>query len=93
MNFEWDPRKAVRNLRKHGVSFGEAATVFSDDMSITNYDPDHSKTEERYITVGWSNRGKLLIVAHADRSNQIRIISARELTPTERKAYEEETSQ
>lgn len=92
MNFEWDPRKADRNLRKHGVSFSEAATVFSDDLSLTNYDPDHSKAEDRFITVGWSNRGRLLIVAHSDRNNQIRIISVRELTPTERKAYEEETS-
>ncbi len=93
MNFEWDPQKAARNPRKHGVSFSEAATVFSDDLSITNYDPDHSKIEDRYITVGWSSRHRLLMVAHADRNNRIRIISARELTSTERKTYEEETSQ
>lgn len=90
MIFEWDPRKAQANLRKHDVSFPEAGTVFGDDSAVTVPDPDHSDTEDRYITIGWSNRGRLLIVAHTDRDNRIRIISARELTPRERKAYEEE---
>jgi uncharacterized DUF497 family protein len=90
MDFEWDPRKAEINLRKHGVSFTEAGTVFGDDLAITVPDPDHSKKEERFITIGWSNRRRLLMVSHTDRDDRIRIISARELTRNERKAYEEE---
>ncbi len=90
MNFEWNPRKAELNLRKHRVSFAEATTVFGDELAITIPDPDHSIGEDRYITIGWSNRRKLLMVAHADRGNRIRIISARELTRREQKAYEEE---
>jgi hypothetical protein len=90
MNFEWDPQKAERNLSKHRVSFAEASTVFGDDLTITIPDPDHSIDEERYITIGWSNRHRLLMVAHADRGNRIRIISARELTRREQKAYYEE---
>ena len=90
MNFEWDPRKAEINLRKHDVSFTEAGTVFGDDLAITVPDPDHSIDEDRYITIGWSNRRRLLMVSHIDRGDRIRIISARELTPGERKAYEKE---
>jgi len=90
MDFEWDPRKAESNLRKHGVSFTEAGTVFGDDLAITVPDPDHSKDEDRCITIGWSNHHRLLMVSHADRKDRIRIISARELTRNERKAYEEE---
>ncbi len=90
MDFEWDPRKAEINLRKHGVSFTEAGTVFGDDLAITVPDPDHSDDENRYIAIGWSNRRRLLIVAHTDRGDRIRIISARELTKAERKEYEEE---
>ena len=83
--------KQSRNqLRKHGVSFLEAGTIFGDDLAITVPDPDHSDDEERFITIGWSNRHRLLMVSHADRGDQIRIISARELTSAERKAYEEE---
>jgi len=89
MNFEWDPRKAETNLRKHGISFTEAGTVFGDDLAITVPDPDHSANEERYITIGWSNRGRLLMVSHTERNDKTRIISARELTPRERKTYEE----
>lgn len=92
MNFEWDPHKAELNLRKHGVSFREAATVFGDHLSATAYDPDHSEGEDRYITVGWSNRRKLLIISHTERNDRIRIISARELTRAEQKEYEEETN-
>ena len=91
MEFEWDPRKAEINLRKHGVSFTEAGTVFGEDLSITVTDPDHSNDEERYITIGWSNRPRLLMVSHADRGDKVRLISARELTKAERKAYEETT--
>ena len=92
MNFEWDPQKAKINLRKHRVSFTEAGTVFGDELSITVPDPDHSKNEDRYITIGWSSRGRLLMVSHTDRGEYIRIISARKLTSRERKAYEEENS-
>ena len=88
MEFEWDVRKAAVNLRKHGVSFQEAATVFGDFLSTTARDPDHSSGEERYITVGFSNLGRLLMVAHAERTDRIRIISARTLTPSEKRAYE-----
>ena len=91
MEFEWDPKKATQNLRKHGVSFHEAATVFGDLLGTTVPDPDHSLTEERYIIVGMSDRQRLVIVAYTERDDRIRIISARELTRTEREVYEEET--
>ena len=90
MDFEWNPRKAEINLRKHGVSFPEAGTVFGDDLAVTVPDPDHSDDEARFITIGWSNRRRLLMVSHIDRGDRNRIISARELTRAERKAYEEE---
>ena len=91
MDFEWDPPQAANNLRKHGVSFHEAATVFGDPLSITVPDPDHSLDEARYLIVGTSERGRFLIVAHTERSDHVRIISARQLTPNERRAYEEGT--
>ena len=91
MNFEWDPEKAARNLAKHGVSFEEAATVFGDPLSTTYYDPAHSVGESRYVTVGISRSGRLLIVAHTDRGENIRIISARQTTRRERKQHEEDT--
>jgi uncharacterized DUF497 family protein len=90
LEFEWDPKKAAHNLKKHQVSFTEAATVLKDRLSITMYDPDHSMDEDRYITIGWSCRHRLLMVSHTDRGDRIRIISARELTRSEREAYEEE---
>lgn len=89
MEFEWDSRKARTNHRKHRVSFEEAAMVFSDILSFTYADEAHSTAERRYATLGISNRGRLLVVAHTMRSERIRIISAREATPTERKWYEE----
>ena len=89
MEFEWNLRKAAENLRKHKVSFNEAATVFGDFLSATASDPEHSVEERRYITIGLSNRGRLLMVAHAEYHERIRIISARPLTRSERKAYEE----
>jgi len=89
MEFEWDARKAVSNLRKHGVSFGEAATVFNDLLSVRVRDPDHSTHENRQIIVGISARLRLLMVAFTERGDKIRIISARELTRSEREAYEE----
>lgn len=91
IDFEWDEEKAILNLRKHGVSFEEAATVFRDDLSVTVPDPDHSAAEERFITVGVSSQDRVLLVAHVERGDRIRIISARELTPRERKQYEEES--
>jgi uncharacterized DUF497 family protein len=89
MEFAWDPNKTTSNLRRHNVSFGEAATVFSDPLSTTVPDPDHSLGEDRYITIGMSYRGRLLIVAHTEHGDRIRIISARELTRRERTQYEE----
>lgn len=91
MEFEWDPKKAAKNLRKHRVSFNEAATVFGDILGTTMPDPDHSLVEDRYITVGMSSRRRLVMVAHTERGERVRIISARELTQAEREAYEEET--
>jgi uncharacterized DUF497 family protein len=88
MEFEWDPAKAARNLRKHKVSFHEASTVFGDTLSMTVADPDHSFDEKRYITIGRSDRNRLLMVAHAARQERVRIISARTLTRRERIAYE-----
>ena len=89
VNFEWDPGKARQNRRKHRVSFQEAASVFGDPLAITYSDPDHSLVEQRFITVGMSSAGRVLIVAHADREANIRIISARKTTQRERKHYEE----
>ncbi len=89
VNFEWDPGKARRNRRKHRVSFQEAASVFGDPLAITYPDPDHSTAEQRFITVGMSSAGRVLIVAHADRNENVRIISARKTTRRERKQYEE----
>lgn len=89
MEFEWDPEKAANNIRKHKVSFAEAATVLGDSLALTAPDPDHSEDEDRSITVGKSVRGRLLLVAHTERGERIRIISARELTRTEREDYEE----
>ncbi len=88
MIFEWDPKKAEQNLKKHEIDFVEAATVFSDPLSVTYSDPDHSITETRYIIIGMSRRSRLLIVAHTDRDGRTRIISARETTRHERKLYE-----
>jgi uncharacterized DUF497 family protein len=86
---EWDSRKAARNLRKHGVSFEEAATVFLDPLSITGNDPDHSLDEARFVTFGLSSSGRLLVVAHSERADTIRIITARKATRAERDLYEE----
>jgi len=88
MQFEWDPGKAERNLNKHGISFEEAVTVFYDPLSATFDDPDHSVGEARFITVGLSSRGRLIVVAHAERGEVLRIISARLASPRERKKHE-----
>lgn len=89
MKYEWDENKAVKNLAKHGVSFTEAKTIFDDPMYVDFYDLDHSEDEERYLIVGESNRGRLLIVSYTERKESIRSISAREVTKSEREAYEE----
>ena len=81
MEFEWDSGKAATNLRKQAVSFPEAATVLTDRLSVTVPDPDHSEGEDRYITIGTSGRGRLLIVAHAERGDRIRIIGAPGINP------------
>jgi hypothetical protein len=89
MKFEWDPKKARSNFRKHKVSFEEAVTALSDPMAVTGADPDHSIDEFRYITFGISERGRLLGVAHCEHGETIRIISARPAQKGERKIYEE----
>ena len=88
MQFEWDPRRARLNQRKHGVSFEEAVTVFYDPLSATLDDADHSVGEQRLITVGFSSRGRLLFVSHTERGKALRIISARPATAYERKRHE-----
>lgn len=89
MHFEWDPKKAALNQRKHGVTFEEATSTLRDVFSATTRDPDHSEDEERYITFGISSQGRLLAVAHTESGDSIRIISARLATNTERQIYEE----
>ena len=89
MEFEWDAAKNASNLRKHGVSFDEAASVFLDPLAATGPDPDHSSSETRYVTFGMSSIGRLLAVSHTYRPGAIRIISARRVTRMERKIYEE----
>jgi uncharacterized protein len=89
MEFEWNPEKAAINLEKHDISFPEASTVFEDALSVTFPDPDHSIGEERYVIIGMSNLGRLLIVSHTDRESRIRIISARLANRQEKRFYEE----
>jgi len=89
LQFVWDPRKAAENLSRHGVPFHEAATVFDDPLALTYPDPDHSEDESRYLTFGISADGRLLVVAHTEGRDTIRIISSRRATRNERKIYEE----
>ncbi len=89
IRFEWDRQKAEANLRKHGVSFSEASTVFKDRLSFTVEDREHSEGEERFWTIGVSDRGRLVRVWHTERDDVIRIIGARIPTPHERRQYEE----
>ena len=88
MEFEWDPEKAKKNHKKHGVHFEEASTVFYDALSATFDDRDHSIGEHRLITVGFSSIGRLLVVSHTERGKTIRIISARPATARERTRHE-----
>jgi uncharacterized protein len=89
MIFDWDENKAASNLLKHGVSFDEAKTVFDDPLYVDFYDPAHSDDEDRYLIVGESNQRRFLIVSYTERGNLIRLVSAREVTRTEREVYEE----
>jgi uncharacterized DUF497 family protein len=89
MHFEWDTVKDRKNLRKHGVTFEDASSVFYDLLAITGADPDHSEEEERMVTFGVSSSGQFLVIAHTERSDAIRIISARVATKHERQIYEE----
>ena len=88
MEFEWEDKKAATNLAEHGVSFEEAKTLFADPLFVDFYDPDHSYDEHRYLIMGESQRRRLLIVSYTERRNKTRLISAREATPAERRAYE-----
>lgn len=90
MRFEWDRDKATANAVKHGVSFVEAITAFGDPLSLTIADPDHSQAEERYVLIGRTHRNRLVVVAHTERGERIRIVSAREPTPREVRRYEQE---
>jgi uncharacterized protein len=89
IKFEWDKLKAPQNLQKHQVDFTEASTVFADTLSMSIPDPDHSEDEERWVTIGLSNRQRLLVVVHTEEEETIRIISARTADRLERRKYEE----
>jgi uncharacterized protein len=88
MRFEWDRAKAEANRRKHRVTFNEAATIFFDPLSVTIPDPDHSRGEHRFVTMGISSSGRLLVVAHTEKGAVLRLISARSASAVERKRYE-----
>ena len=88
MIFEWDDKKSKANLKNHKISFEEARSVFSDPLSITVADPEHSETEYRFIDIGMSEQKRLLIVSYTERGRTIRIISARRALPVERRWYE-----
>lgn len=87
--FEWDSSKAASNFRKHGVTFNEASTVFDNPQASETYDPDHSDEENRYLLIGQSARGQVLIISYTDREDRTRIISARKAEPRERREYED----
>ena len=88
LKFEWDKRKAVLNIKKHGVSFEDAATAFGDPLSVTIHDPKHSDHEDRFLLLGETQDKKLVVVAHTDRKDTIRLINARPATRQERKDHE-----
>ena len=87
--FEWDPKKAKENLEIHGISFDEASTAFGDTLSLAIYDPLHSDEEDRFVLIGNSYKNRLLVVVHTERTDRVRLISARKATKKERKQYEE----
>ena len=88
MQFEWDPEKAVKNASRHRIEFAEAITVFGDPLEVVIPDPDHSQGERRFLSMGQSSTGRLLVVSYTEREGRIRLISAREATARERKSYE-----
>jgi hypothetical protein len=88
VEFEWDPKKATENLKKHGVDFLEACTIFGDPLEVTIPDPDHSEGEARFLSLGLSGAARILVVAYTEREGKIRIIHARMAAPKERRAYE-----
>ncbi len=88
MEFEWDVAKSESNVQKHGVSFAEAMTIFGDPLEVTISDPDHSEGEFRLLSLGCSAQGRLLVVAYTERQGRIRLVSAREAAPKERRKYE-----
>ena len=88
MEFEWDPKKELKNIDKHGVTFSEAATVFGDPLELTISDPDHSVGEFRFLSIASSSLNRLLVVSYTEREERIRIISARPAMPKERRQYE-----
>ncbi|MCK6572073.1 BrnT family toxin [Myxococcota bacterium] len=90
LTFEWDDTKARMNVRKHGITFEEAATAFGDPLSVTIEDPDHSSDEARFLLLGATYAGQIVVVAHAERGDSIRIISARKATPAEKRDHERE---
>ena len=89
LTFEWDDKKAAANLRKHGVSFEEAASAFGDPLSLTIPDPEHSEAEERCVLLGMTERRRLVVVVHTEQADTVRLMSARLPTPAERRDYEE----
>jgi uncharacterized DUF497 family protein len=91
--YEWDPKKAKANIRRHGVSFEEAATIFLDPLAVTYPDPDHSGDEPREITIGRSARHRVIFPSHTRRGGRTRLISGRKTTKRERKQYEESISE
>lgn len=90
LTFEWDEVKATNNLTKHGISFEEAKTIFNDPLSISIPDPDHSADEMRYIDIGMSANGRLLVVVYTERGQNIRLISSRKVTRREQRVYEQD---
>ena len=89
LTFEWHEQKAAENVRKHNVSFEEAKTAFNDPFLITLADQNHAETESRYISIGTSSAGRVLVIVHTEREKNIRLISCRRATPSERRVYEE----
>lgn len=89
--FEWDQEKAKQNIKKHDISFDEASSVFGDVLSLTIYDPVHSEKEDRFILIGNSFKNQIIVIAHTERGDKIRIISARKATKRERMQYEKNT--
>ena len=93
LTFEWDEYKSAKNEKKHGITFEEAKTVFNDPLAITINDPDHSDSEYRFINIGFSSKGEVLVVWHTERNENIRIIGCRKATRSERTKYEEKDAQ